>query len=455
MRLLRSIAAALAAALVPVVGVIAAPATQAAPSNLSVQMAYPWAGTTSGAVVSYLSTSSWAKTNVSVTFPGWTALGTFANTGASGCPAPIVVTASRRGAPANQPASVSECSWSQDSTGALLSLVVESATGLDGLVQITLPPGSLRNPPAPSVYSVRVAEQSNGGWGTLSAPVPISTPSGFAATLTNAIPAAPAGVTLAYTSASGWADTNISFTMPGWTANSTFASTGTAPCPSAIQVTALPSTATFSQCTWSQDSTGAVFSVVVSSPVVGLNGPVTVVLPRGAVTNPALAGTYQVRVTEQSSAGFVSLSDEVAVGVPSNLTVSLGSRMSGQPAGATTVGVTTWSTWASTNLVFTFPGFVARKGFSNTGSGPCPERVRIVATPSLVTTSNCSWTQESAGAVLAVTLDAPGYGLQGPVTVELSPGMLVNPTRTGLVNIRLAQQSAAGWTGASAPVIIR
>lgn len=455
MRSLRNLAVAALAALVPGLGLVAAPAAHAAPSNLSVQLTYPWAGTTTGAVVSYLSTSTWAKTNLSVTFPGWTAQGTFASTGTSGCPSPIVVTASRRGATANQPASVSECSWTQDSTGALLSLVVESATGLNGLVQISLPPGTLRNPPAPSVYAVRVAEQSNAGWGTLSAPVAISTPSDLNATVTNAIPAASAGVTLEYTSASGWANTNVAFTMPGWTANNTFASTGTAPCPSAVQVTALPATATFSQCSWSQDSTGAVFSVVISSPGVGLNGPVSVVLPRGSLTNPSLAGTYQVRVTEQSSAGFVTLSDAVAIGIPSDLTVALGSRVAGSSAGATTIGVTTWSTWAQTNLVFTFPGFVARRTFTNSGTAPCPPTVRVAGTPSLVTTSSCSWTQEPGGATLSVSLDAPGYGLQGPVTVSLSPGLLINPSRAGQVNIRLAQQSAAGWTGVSTPMIIR
>lgn len=455
MRVFRFLAMAMLAVLVPGLGLVGAPVAHAAPSNMSVQLTYPWAGTATGAVVSYLSTSTWAKTNVSVTFPGWRALGTFTSTGAAGCPAPIVVTASRRGAAANQAASVSQCSWSQDSTGALLSLVVESSTGLDGLVQITLPLGTLGNPPTPSVYAVRVTEQSNAGWATVSAPVAVSTPSAFQATFTNAIPAAPAGVTLRYTSASGWSNTNVSFTMPGWTANNTFVNTGSAPCPSAIVVTALPATSSFSQCSWSQDSTGAVFSVVVSSPGVGLNGPVWVVLPRGSLTNPTFAGTYQVRVTEQSSAGFVTLDDDVPIGVPSDLSVSLASRVSGSAAGAANIGVTTWSTWASTNLVYTFPGFVARKAFKNTGAAPCPSTVRIVGTPSVVTTSNCSWTQESSGATLSVTLDAPGYGLQGPVNVTLSPGLLINPSTAGLVHIRLAQQSGAGWTGASAPVIIR
>ena len=102
-----------------------------------------------------------------------------------------------------------------------------------------------------------------------------------------------------------------------------------------------------------------------------------------------------------------------------------------------------------------FPGWTALKPFTSTGSKACPAVVKVVATPTSATTTECSWTQGNAGATLSFVLNSPGYGLQGPVRMTLAKGLLTNPDVSGPAEIRLTEQSGAGWVGLSTDVTLR
>ena len=97
----------------------------------------------------------------------------------------------------------------------------------------------------------------------------------------------------------------------------------------------------------------------------------------------------------------------------------------------------------------------ALKTFTSTGSKACPAVVKVVATPTSATTTECSWTQGNAGATLSFVLNSPGYGLQGPVRMTLAKGLLTNPDVSGPAEIRLTEQSGAGWVGLSTDVTLR
>jgi hypothetical protein len=79
--------------------------------------------------------------------------------------------------------------------------------------------------------------------------------------------------------------------------------------------------------------------------------------------------------------------------------------------------------------------------------------VRVVATPSSATTSQCSWTA-GRNPQLSFVLNSPGYGLQGAVRVVLATGLLGNPDNAGPAAIRLAEQSGAGWVGLGTTVTL-
>ncbi len=439
------------ASLIGAAGSASAATLTDAPSDLSVALLSPHATDTTGANISYTSVSGWRNTNVVVTLPGWTALSPFASTGSAPCPASVTVTAKPAG---GGKATFSQCTWTQASGSAILSMVVTSSSGLNGQVAIALSEGMLANPTAPASYAVRMSEQSDAGWVTLSDWTAIDVPSDFELSLLSPAPSIVTPATATYTSASGWAGTNIVLTLPGFIAQNTFTSTGSAPCPTGITVTATPATATVTQCSWTQSSGSAVFAATINAPNTGLAGTVTIAFASGTLQNPAAPAQYMARLSEQSSAGWVSMDWWVNVGVPVELTASLTSV----DAGASTGAVITYdsgSQWVATNVSILFPGWTALKTFTSTGSKACPAVVKVVATPASATTSECSWTQGSAGATLSFVLNSPGYGLQGPVRTTLAKGLLTNPETAGSAVIRLTEQSGAGWVGLSTDVTLR
>jgi hypothetical protein len=413
------------------------------PSDLSVSLLSPHAGATTGANITYTSVSGWRNTNVVVTLPGWTALNPFASTGSAACPASITVTAKSAG---GAKPTASQCTWTQASGSAIFSVVVTSSSGLDGTVGIALSQGMLQNPAASASYAVRLSEQSDAGWVTLSDWTPIDVPSNFELSLLSPAPGIVTPATATYTSASGWAGTNVILTLPGFTAQNTFTSTGSAPCPAGITVTATPATATVSQCSWTQSNGSAVFTATINAPNTGLAGTVTIDFASATLQNPAAPAQYMARLTEQSSAGWVSMNWWVNVGVPVDLKASLTSY---EPSAATGAVITydSGSSWGATNVSVLFPGWTALKPFTSTGSKACPAVVKVVASPTSATTSECSWTQGNAGATLSFVLNSPGYGLQGPVRMTLAKGLLTNPDASGPAEIRLTEQSGAGWVG--------
>ena len=409
-----------------------------APSDLSVSLLSPHAGVTNGANITYTSVSGWRNTNVVVTLPDWTALNPIANTGSAPCPATIVVTAKPAG---GGRASFSECTWTQSSGSAMFSVVVTSTSGLNGPVSISLSQGMLKNPVASASYAVRLSEQSDAGWVTLSDWTPIDVPSDFALTLASPAAGIVTPATATYTSASGWAGTNVVLTLPGFSAQNTFSSTGSAPCPASITVTATPT-----QCSWTQENGSAVLAATINSPNAGLAGTVTIAFGASALRSPEAPAQYMARLAEQSSAGWVTMDWWVNVGVP----VNLGATLTSDVPGATTGAVVTYdsgSGWVGTNVNVLFPGWTALKTFTSTGSRPCPAGVRVLAKPASATTSQCSWTQGSDGAMLSLVLNSPGYGLQGPVRIALANGLLANPETSGPATIRLVEQSGAGSIG--------
>jgi hypothetical protein len=211
-------------------------------------------------------------------------------------------------------------------------------------------------------------------------------------------------------------------------------------------VTATPATATVSQCSWTQSNGSAVFTATINAPNTGLAGTVTIDFASATLQNPAAPAQYMARLTEQSSAGWVSMNWWVNVGVPVDLKASLTSY---EPSAATGAVITydSGSSWGATNVSVLFPGWTALKPFTSTGSKACPAVVKVVASPTSATTSECSWTQGNAGATLSFVLNSPGYGLQGPVRMTLAKGLLTNPDASGPAEIRLTEQSGAGWVG--------
>ncbi len=427
----------------------AAPAAQT-PSDLSVSLNSPHAAVATGANISYTSVSGWRNTNVVVTLPGWTALNPFASTGSAACPASITVTAKPAG---GGKAAFSQCTWTEANGSAIFSVVVISSSGLDGTVAIALSQGMLENPTAPASYSVRLSEQSDAGWVTLSDWTSIDVPSDFELSLFSPAPSIVTPATATYTSASGWAGTNVILTLPGFTAQNTFTSTGNAPCPAGITVTATPATATVSQCSWTQANGSAVFSATINAPNTGLAGTVTIDFGPASLQNPAAPAQYMARLSEQSSAGWVSMNWWVNVGVPVDLQASLTSYVTGESAGAV-ITYDSGSEWVATNVVILVPGLIALKPFASTGAKACPAVVKVVANPASATTSECSWTQGRAGATLSYVLNSPGYGLQGPVRTTMAKGLLGNPDTAGPAAIRLTEQSGAGWVGLSTQVTL-
>ena len=451
----RSVSALLSAALACgalalAAGPAGAAATGGAPSDLSVSLLSPHAGNTTGATITYTSYSGWSSTNIVLTMPGWTALNPFASTGSAPCPASISTTA--KPASGNSKPLISECTWTQSSSGAVFSAVVTSTSGLEGPVSIGLSQGMLKNPVAPAEYAVRLSEQSNAGWVTLSNWTSIDVPTTFTLDPDSHIAGAVTSATATYVSASGWANTNVILTLPGWVAQSTFSSTGSAPCPSSITVSATPKNATVSQCSWTQTSGSAIFSASVSAPNEGLAGPVSIQFGEGTLQNPLVPAQYMARLSEQSSAGWVSMNWWVNIGVPANLKAVLRSFDQGATTGAD-ITYDSASSWSGTNVTLVFPGFTALKTFESTGSKPCPSTVRVVATPSTATTSQCSWT-EGTNPQLSFVLNSPGYGLQGAVRVVLANGLLTNPDNSGPAAIRLVEQSEAGWVGLETTVTL-
>ena len=439
------------ASLIGAAGSANAATTPETPSDLSVSLLSPHAGNTTGANLTYTSVSGWRNTNVVVTLPGWTALNPFASTGTAPCPASVTVTAK----PASGgKATFSQCTWTQASGSAILSVVVTSSSGLNGQVAIALSQGMLANPTAPASYAVRMSEQSDAGWVTLSDWTAIDVPSDFELSLLSPAPSIVTPATATYTSASGWAGTNVILTLPGFTAQNTFTSTGSAPCPAGITVTATPATATVSQCSWTQSSGSAVFTATINAPNTGLAGTVTIDFASGTLQNPAAPAQYVARLSEQSSAGWVSMDWWVNVGVPVDLKASLTSYEPGAATGAV-ITYDSGSEWVATNVSVLFPGWTALKPFTSTGSKACPAIVKVVATPTSATTTECSWTQGNAGATLSFVLNSPGYGLQGPVRMTLAKGLLTNPDVSGPAEIRLTEQSGAGWVGLSTDVTLR
>ena len=142
----------------------------------------------------------------------------------------------------------------------------------------------------------------------------------------------------------------------------------------------------------------------------------------------------------------------VNIGVPANLTAALRSYDQGATTGAD-ITYDSASSWVGTNVTLVFPGFTALKTFESTGSKPCPSTVRVIATPSTATTSQCSWT-EGTNPQLSFVLNSPGYGLQGAVRVVLANGLLGNPDNAGPAAIRLVEQSGAGWVGLETTVTL-
>ena len=424
--------------------------TGGAPSDLSVSLLSPHAGNTTGANITYTSDSGWSSTNVVLTMPGWTALNPFVSTGSAPCPTSITTTA--KPASGTAKSVFSECTWTQSSSGAVFSVVVTSSSGLDGPVSIGLSQGMLKNPVAPAEYAVRLSEQSDAGWVTLSNWTSIDVPSSFTLTPSTFTAGALTAATATYVSASGWANTNVILTLPGWSAQNTFSNTGSAPCPSSITVSATPKNATVSQCSWTQTSGSAIFSAIVSAPNEGLAGPVTIQFGEGTLRNPIVPAQHMARLSEQSSAGWVSMNWWVNIGVPANLTAALRSYDQGATTGAD-ITYDSASSWVGTNVTLVFPGFTALKTFESTGSKPCPSTVRVIATPSTATTSQCSWT-EGTNPQLSFVLNSPGYGLQGAVRVVLANGLLGNPDNAGPAAIRLVEQSGAGWVGLETTVTL-
>ena len=424
--------------------------TGGAPSDLSVSLLSPHAGNTTGANITYTSDSGWSSTNVVLTMPGWTALNPFVSTGSAPCPTSITTTA--KPASGTAKSVFSECTWTQSSSGAVFSVVVTSSSGLDGAVSIGLSQGMIKNPVAPAEYAVRLSEQSDAGWVTLSDWTSIDVPSSFTLTPSTFIAGALTSATATYVSASGWANTNVILTLPGWSAQNTFSNTGSAPCPSSITVSATPKNATVSQCSWTQTSGSAIFSAIVSAPNEGLAGPVTIQFGEGTLRNPIVPAQHMARLSEQSSAGWVSMNWWVNIGVPANLQAALRSYDQGATTGAD-ITYDSASSWAGTNVTLVFPGFTALKTFESTGSKPCPSTVRVVATPSTATTAQCSWTA-GVNPQLSFVLNSPGYGLQGAVRVVLGNGLLGNPDNAGPAAIRLVEQSGAGWVGLETTVTL-
>lgn len=424
--------------------------TGGAPSDLTVSLLSPHAGITTGANITYTSDSGWSSTNVVLTMPGWTALNPFVSTGSAPCPTSIATTG-KPGSGTAKPV-FSECTWTQSSSGAVFSIVVTSSSGLDGPVSIGLSQGMLKNPVAPAEYAVRLSEQSDAGWVTLSDWTSIDVPSSFTLTPSTFIAGALTSATATYVSASGWANTNVILTLPGWSAQNTFSNTGNAPCPSSITVSATPKNATVSQCSWIQTSGSAIFSAIVSAPNEGLAGPLTIQFGEGTLRNPIVPAQYMARISEQSSAGWVSMNWWVNIGVPANLQAALRSYDQGATTGAD-ITYDSASSWAGTNVTLVFPGFTALKTFESTGSKPCPSTVRVVATPSTATTAQCSWTA-GVNPQLSFVLNSPGYGLQGAVRVVLGNGLLGNPDNAGPAAIRLVEQSGAGWVGLETTVTL-
>ena len=424
--------------------------TGGAPSDLSVSLLSPHAGNTTGANITYTSDSGWSSTNVVLTMPGWTALNPFVSTGSAPCPTSITTTA--KPASGTAKSVFSECTWTQSSSGAVFSVVVTSSSGLDGPVSIGLSQGMLKNPVAPAEYAVRLSEQSDAGWVTLSNWTSIDVPSTFTLTPSTFTAGALTAATATYVSASGWANTNVILTLPGWSAQNTFSNTGSAPCPSSITVSATPKNATVSQCSWTQTSGSAIFSAIVSAPNEGLAGPVTIQFGEGTLRNPIVPAQHMARLSEQSSAGWVSMNWWVNIGVPANLTAALRSYDQGATTGAD-ITYDSASSWVGTNVTLVFPGFTALKTFESTGSKPCPSTVRVIATPSTATTSQCSWA-EGTNPQLSFVLNSPGYGLQGAVRVVLANGLLGNPDNAGPAAIRLVEQSGAGWVGLETTVTL-
>lgn len=421
------------------------------PSDLSFSVTSPHAGNSTGATVTYNSVSGWRGTNVVLTLPGWTALNPIANTGPRPCPDSISVTAKPAGVGR---VSFSQCTWTQTDGSALFSVVVNSASGLDGPVTIGFTPGMLQNPVSAASYSVRLSEQSNAGWVTLTQWTPIDVPSDFTFTLKSPAPGILTPATAAYTSASGWADTNVVLTLPGFIAQNTFPSTGGAACPASIAVSATPSTATISQCSWQQVNGSAILSFVIDAPNTGLAGTVNMSFSSGMLRNPLAPAQYTTRLAEQSSAGWVSMEWWVNVGVPVELKATLNSYDPGSTTGAV-ITYNSGSNWVDTNVSVTFPGWTALRPFASTRSKPCPTTVKVTATPPSAVTNQCTWTMGSAGATLSFVLSSPQYGLQGPVRIAVAQGLLRNPESASPTSIRLAEQSGAGWVGLTTPVLLR
>jgi hypothetical protein len=407
-------------------GPAGAAATGGSPSDLTVSLLSPHAGNTTGANITYTSDSGWSSTNIVLTMPGWTALNPFVSTGSAPCPTSISTTA--KPASGTGKAVFSECTWTQSSSGAIFSAVVTSTSGLEGPVSISLSQGMLKNPVAPAEYAVRLSEQSNAGWVTLSDWTPIDVPSTFTLDPSTYIAGAVTSATATYVSASGWANTNV------------------------ITVSATPKNATVSQCSWIQTSGSAIFSAIVSAPNEGLAGPVSIQFGEGTLRNPIVPAQYMARLSEQSSAGWVSMNWWVNIGVPANLKAALRSYDQGATTGAD-ITYDSASSWTGTNVTLVFPGFTALKTFESTGSKPCPSTVRVVATPSTATTAQCSWIA-GVNPQLSFVLNSPCYGLQGAVRVVLGNGLLVNPDISGPAAIRLVEQSGAGWVGLETPVTL-
>ena len=99
-----------------------------------------------------------------------------------------------------------------------------------------------------------------GAAGSANAATSAETPSDLSVSLLSPHTGATTGANITYTSVSGWRNTNVVVTLPGWTALNPFATTGSAACPASITVSAKSAGGakpTSSECTWTQASGSA------------------------------------------------------------------------------------------------------------------------------------------------------------------------------------------------------
>ena len=128
------------------------------PANLTAALRSYDQGATTGADITYDSASSWAGTNVTLVFPGFTALKTFESTGSKPCPSTVRVVATP------STATTAQCSWTAGVNPQLSFVLNSPGYGLQGAVRVVLGNGLLGNPDNAGPAAIRLVEQSGAGW---------------------------------------------------------------------------------------------------------------------------------------------------------------------------------------------------------------------------------------------------------------------------------------------------